>query len=239
MELDKAPTARAREPVARVEHIGRQRAPIIVIEDFHPDPHALVAQAESQGRFVATSKFYPGVRSTGTLEYVKEVRSRLQQLVPQFFAPPNDVYPTECNFSMVTFRPEQTVPFQRFPHFDGTDMNAIAVLHYLCEPRHGGTAFYRHRSTGYEVITPQNVHDYARKLDAEVAEHGTPPPGYVNGSTALFEQIAAYEAVFNRALVYRGTSLHSGSIPSDFVPDLNPRTGRLTVNTFLELRVPG
>jgi len=69
-----------------------------------------------------------------------------------------------------------------------------------------------------------------------VAEQGIPPPGYVNGSTALFEQIAAYDAVFNRALVYRGTSLHSGSLPPDFVPDANPRTGRLTVNTFLELR---
>jgi hypothetical protein len=69
-----------------------------------------------------------------------------------------------------------------------------------------------------------------------VAEHGVPPAGFVNASTPLFEQLASYDAVFNRALVYRGTSLHSGSIPADFVPDSDPRTGRLTLNTFLDLR---
>jgi len=226
----------ARWPTARMDRVGRQQASVLVIDDFHPDPLALVAQAEARGKFSATSKLYPGVRAAGTLEYVKLVRQRLQDLFPGMFGPPNDVYPTECNFSMVTLRPEETVPFQRVPHFDGTDPNTIAVLHYLCEPRHGGTAFYRHRGTGHEVITAENVHHFARTLDAEVAEQGIPPPGYVNGSTALFEQIAAYDAVFNRALVYRGTSLHSGSLPPDFVPDANPRTGRLTVNTFLELR---
>jgi len=222
--------------MARMERVGRQQAPVIVIDNFHPDPQALVAHAATQGAFSSTSKLYPGVRATGTLEYVKLVRHRLRTLAPELFGPPNDVIPTECNFSLVTFRPEQTIPFQRIPHFDGTDMNTVAVLHYLCEPRHGGTAFYRHRQTGYEVITPENVHDYARTVDADVAEHGMPPAAFVNGDTPLFEQIAAYEVVFNRALVYRGTSLHSGSIPADFVPDSNPRTGRLTLNSFFDLR---
>lgn len=221
-----------------MERVGRQQAPVIVIDNFHPDPDALVAHAATRGVFSTTSKLYPGVRATGTFEYVKLVRQRLQALMPGLFGPPNDLVPTECNFSLVTFRPEDTVPFQRIPHFDGTDMNTIAVLHYLCESHHGGTAFYRHRQTGYEVITPENVHDYARTVDVDVAEHGIPAPGFVNGSTALFEQVAAFDAVFNRALVYRGTSLHSGSIPADFVPDTDPRTGRLTLNTFLDLRPP-
>jgi hypothetical protein len=146
------------------------------------------------------------------------------------------VAPTECNFSLVTLRAEDTVPFQRIPHFDGTDMHRIAVLHYLCETRHGGTAFYRHRTTGFEVITPANVRTYTQALDDDIRRTGMPAAGFVNGSTALFERIAAYDAVFNRALVYRGTSLHSGSLPADFVPDANPRTGRLTLNTFLQLR---
>jgi hypothetical protein len=220
-----------------MDRIGQMKAPVIVIDDFHPDPQALVAQAEAHGPFAATSKFYPGLRAKGTFDYVKRVRLHLRSLIPEVFGPPHDVVPTECNFSLVTLRPEETIPFQRIPHFDGTEMNTFAVLHYLCQPRHGGTAFYRHRRTGIEVVTPENVHDYARAVDVEVAEQGTPPPGYVNGSTGMFEQIAAYEAVFNRALVYRGTSLHSGSIPADFVPDANPRTGRLTVNTFLDLRL--
>lgn len=226
------------QPVVRFDQIGRMQAPVVVIDHFHPDPDGLVAQAEAQGGFAATSRFYPGIRAVGNLAYVKLVRDRLRTLLPAQFGPPNDVIPTECNFSLVTLFPAETVPFQRIPHFDGTDRNTIAVLHYLCESRHGGTAFYRHRQTGFEVITPDNVHDYARAVDAETAALGLPPPGYVNGDTPTFEQIASYEAVFNRALVYRGTSLHSGSIPADFVPDANPRTGRLTLNTFLELRKP-
>lgn len=227
-----------RSPVARLDRIGRMQALVIVIDDFHPDPQALVEQAKTQGGFSATSKFYPGLRAKGTFEYVKQVRNQLRELLPEIFGPPNELLPTECNYSLVTLAPGQTVPFQRIPHFDGTDMQSIAVLHYLCEPRHGGTAFYRHRQTGYEVITPENVQHYASVIDAEVAEHGLPPPGYVNGSTNRFEQIAAYDAVFNRALVYRGTSLHSGSIPADFIADANPATGRLTLNTFLDLRPP-
>ena len=222
----------------RMERIGNSQAPVLVIDDFHPDPQSLVAQAESQGGFSATSKFYPGVRTRGTLEYAQLVRERLRALHPQVFGAPNDVVPTECNFSLVTLAAEKTVPFQRIPHFDSTDMQRIAVLHYLCAPHHGGTAFYRHRSTGYEIITPENVHTYGQALDQDIHRAGVPAPGYVNGSTELFERIAAYDAVFNRALVYRGTSLHSGSIPADFIPDPNPRTGRLTLNTFLELRLP-
>jgi len=119
-----------------------------VIDEFHPDPYALVAQAEARGGFSASSKFYPGLRAQGTLDYARTVRDRLRTLLPEIFGAPADVIPTECNYSLVTLRPEETIPFQRIPHFDGTDTRTFAVLHYLCEARHGGTAFYRHRGTG-------------------------------------------------------------------------------------------
>lgn len=220
----------------RLNHIGNAGAFVLVIDDFHPDPTGLVKQAATQGGFSASSKFYPGVRAQGTFDYVKTVRDRLRSLVPEMFGAPRDVIPTECNFSLVTLPPERTIPFQRIPHFDGTDPNNIAVLHYLCGPHHGGTAFYRHRSTGYEVITAANAAQYKQAVDSEIRQHGVPRPAYVNGSTDLYECIFACDAAFNRALVYLGTSLHSGSIPADFVPDPDPRTGRLTLNTFLQLR---
>jgi len=229
-------SAAARRPTLRMERIGNARAPVLVIDDFHPNPEALLEQAASQTGYAATSKFYPGVRARGTLEYVLEVREQLRALLPKVFGAPNDVVPTECNFSMVTLPAEETIPFQRIPHFDGTDMHTIAVLHYLCEPRHGGTAFYRHRRTGYEVIAADNVGRYRQAVDEDIHRSGLPAPGYVNGSTDLFERIAAFDVAFNRALVYRGTSLHSGSIPADFVPDANPRTGRLTLNSFFQLQ---
>jgi len=222
-----------------MERIGKAGAPVLVIDDFHPDPESLVEQAASQPGYAATSKYYPGVRARGTLEYVRGVRQQLRVLFPDVFGAPNDVVPTECNFSLVTLPAEETIPFQRIPHFDGTDMHTIAVLHYLCEPRHGGTAFYRHRRTGYEVIAPGNVGQYRQAVDEDIRRSGLPAPGYVNGSSDLFECIASFDAAFNRALVYRGTSLHSGSIPADFVPDANPRTGRLTLNSFFQLQTAG
>lgn len=227
---------RMHRPTLRIDFVGNARAPVAVIDDFHPDPQSLIAQAEANQGFSDSSRFYPGIRAQGSFEYVKWLCETLRSLMPDGFGPPNSVKPTECNYSLVTRRPEETIPFQRIPHFDGTDGGKIAVLHYLCRPEQGGTAFYRHRATGYEQINPANVKHYAQAIDDEMGVHGVPPPGYVNGSTALFERIAAYDAAFNRALVYRGTSLHSGSIPEGFVPDANPRTGRLTVNTFLELR---
>ena len=70
-------------------------------------------------------------------------------------------------------------------------------------------------------------------MNAEVRATGMPPAQYVDGDTSLFERIASYQAAFNRALIYRGSMLHSVNVPPGFVPDTDPRTGRLTVNTFL------
>jgi hypothetical protein len=39
----------------------------------------------------------------------------------------------------------------------------------------------------------------------------------------------------NVVLVYRRNSLHSGCIDPAFVPDANPRTGRLSINSFIDL----
>jgi hypothetical protein len=35
-------------------------------------------------------------------------------------------------------------------------------------------------------------------------------------------------------LVYRRNSLHSGCIETGFVPDTNPSTGRLSINSFID-----
>jgi hypothetical protein len=61
-----------------------------------------------------------------------------------------------------------------------------------------------------------------------------PAAEYISGNTALFEQIASEDGIFNRMLVYRRNSLHSGSIAKGFVPDPNPLTGRLSINCFID-----
>ena len=42
---------------------------------------------------------------------------------------------------------------------------------------------------------------------------------------AIWEQVARYEARFNRLLVYRGNTLHSAEVPPDLPLPADPRTG--------------
>lgn len=221
---------------ARIERIGAGRAPVIVLEELSGAPAALVEQAaEVQSQFHVRSKLYPGIRTPAPQSYRENLATQLRAIVCTAFDWQGDIEVTESNFSLVTTPAPELTPFQRIPHFDGTDTEELAVLHYLCRPQQGGTSFYRHRSTGYEMITRDRLEGYMRTLNSEARALGLPPAEYVNGDTPLFERIAHYEAAFDRAIVYRGASLHSGDIPPDFVPDADPRTGRLTVNSFLHL----
>jgi len=105
-------------------------------------------------------------------------------------------------------------------------------VHYLCGADKGGTSIYRHRSTGFESVNAERVDQY-KKIVRDEMESISYQPKYMNGSNEFFERIVSYEAVFNRLVMYRCTSLHSGNIAPDFILDSNPRTGRLTLNTFL------
>jgi uncharacterized protein DUF6445 len=180
------------------------------------------------------SLYYPGLRSSAPPEYANAILAGLAELIRSTFGLQDELVVTDSTFSIVATPPEKLVPFQRVPHYDSTDQNRIALLHYLSEL--GGTSFYRHRSSGLETITAEVQEQYIRTVNAEVKANGMPPHQYVDGDTELFERIARYDAAFNRALIYRGSMLHSVNVPLGFVPDTNPRTGRLTLNTFLTVR---
>lgn len=76
---------------------------------------------------------------------------------------------------------------------------------------------------------------YAADLQAEFGGTGGPAMAYINGDTEHFERIESQPPAFNRMLVYKRNSLHSGSIAPDFVPDPNPATGRLSINSFIDI----
>ena len=215
----------------RVDYIGNARAPVLVIENASPDPYALVEIAAARNDYRTRSLYYPGVRSSAPPEYAHATVARLRDLLRTTFDLVGELVITDATFSLVVTPPDKLVPFQRVPHFDSADQNRIAVLHYLSDL--GGTSFYRHRNTGIEIVTTDIQEHYMRAVNAEVRTLGMPPAAYVDGDTPLFERIARYDAVFNRMLVYRGSMLHSVNVPPGFVPDANPRTGRLSLNTFL------
>ncbi|RFB05046.1 DUF6445 family protein [Parvularcula marina] len=217
----------------QIDRIGFEEQPVIHVDNAFPDPEQLVEMATTS-TFDLESAYYPGVRAPAPKGYLESVRDAIASVGPEAFGwQGGKLSVHEGYFSIVTKSPEELMPIQCIPHYDGTDTGIIAVLHYLCPPGHGGTAFYRHRTTGFETITEGRQSSYKASLEADARREGMPQHDYIRGSSAMFEQTAAYEARFNRLLAYRGCSLHSGMIPENPVLSDNPREGRLTLNTFL------
>lgn len=219
-----------------IHRVGREARPVIVIEDFMAEPEGLIADAESGAPFQASLRdYYPGVRKPAPPRYAADLCANYAPLFREVFtlgaANPQVLLSA---LSITTTRPYQLRPIQRIPHFDTSDPRQLAVVHYLCEARHGGTSFYRHRQTGYETISQDRLRTYAALLKRQVMTEYAPPPSYMEGDNSLFERIACFEAQFNRALIYPSNLLHSGNIRQPPAEDHRPRTARLTANTFLK-----
>lgn len=214
--------------------IGAERAPLLVIDNLVTEAEDLVGAAASMS-FTASSRYYPGIRVAAPVEYQELLATRLGGLLASHFEiEATSVRFTMCHFSLITTPPDELAPVQRIPHIDSLGRDGLATIHYLFHRDLGGTAFYRHRSTGFEFIDEDRSAQYFEKLEQEQATQ--PTQGYINGDTAQFEKVSEQRGVFNRMLVYRRNSLHSGCIAPDFVSDANPCTGRLSINSFIDFR---
>jgi hypothetical protein len=214
--------------------IGREEAPLLVIDNFVRQPDELIRWAASK-LFVNTGRSFPGIRTRAPLTYRKLIQDRLQAKLAQFFKlDGGSIQFPMAHYSLVTTPPEKLEPVQRIPHVDSVRGNGLATVHYLFRGKYGGTAFYRHRRTGFEYVDEARRDVYFRALEEEMEGPDAPGPQYIHGDTPLFKQIARQDGVFNRMLVYRRNSLHSGFIAPDFAPDPNLLTGRLSINCFLD-----
>lgn len=215
-----------------VYSLGGEGQPLLVIDDFWPEPDALIADACGRP-FAPIGPYYPGVRAVVPAPIVQAMLRTLDPLLTQHFAHDPARATAECFYSLVTTPPASLQPIQRLPHFDGLEAARLAVLLYLADDDQGGTAFYRHRATGFETIDAARLSTYDAQLRAEVARHGLPPAAYIGGDTPLFERIHLQPAARNRLLVYRGHCLHCAHVPPAARLSADPRSGRLTINLFL------
>lgn len=218
-----------------IQRIGQEREPIVIVEDFHEAPEDLIGLADGLA-FGQLGPHFPGIRAPADAAYLTRRMDLLQTLLSDIFGLNAGASLVECNYSLVTTPPAELRPAQRLPHFDSTDPGRIAILHYLCGREQGGTAFYRHNASGFETIGNDRLEDYSRLLEADIERRGEPEADYVRADTDLFEQTFRVEAAFNRLIIYRGWTLHSGIIPAGLALLPDPRKGRLTVNTFLQAR---
>jgi hypothetical protein len=214
--------------------VGAEQAPLLVIDDAVPNPDELVELAAAQ-TFTVQGRYYPGIRRAAPLRYHQFLLTTCRDvLLDCLDVSSGALRLSMCHYSLVTTPAHELAPLQRIPHVDSLSKQGLATIHYLFKTNLGGTAFYRHRQTGFESIDESRNAAYSHCLQAECLGPHAPGPSYINGDTPLFEQIAKQDGVFNRVLVYRRNVLHSGCIGADFVPDANPRTGRLSINSFID-----
>ncbi|TWT19503.1 hypothetical protein FQY79_06510 [Luteimonas wenzhouensis] len=224
----------------QVRRLGVEQAPLLVIDQAVADPERLVRKA-ARGHFRPQGAMFPGLRLRAPLFYEAFLERLLRPLLAEHFGLPADgrlAFPM-CHFSLVTQPPERLVFLQRVPHIDSAADNGLATVHYLFRGEWGGTAFYRHRATGYERVDEARRDRYFAALQDESRREDATGAGYINGDSALFERIDSVDGAFNRLVVYRRNSLHSGNIDNRRVPPADVQAGRLSVNSFIDVLDPG
>lgn len=225
-------------PQIRIQRLslGEEGAPLLVVDQLVADPERLVRKA-ARAQFAPQGAMFPGIRVRAPLSYEAFLERLLRPLLGEVFGLPPQArlsFPM-CHYSLVTQPPEKLAFLQRIPHIDSATGRGLATVHYLFHGGWGGTAFYRHRSTGYEYVDEQRELPYFTRLEQESRGAEAPPPGYIGEDTPLFERIGKVDGVYNRMLVYRRNSLHSATIDNANVPPPDPHNGRLSINTFIDV----
>ena len=207
---------------------------LVVIDDFHEDPMPLVDKAGDISNFEQYEKdFYPGVKQPVDNSHYAKSFLQYADVLSRAYGTIGDL--EQSTYAIANRAAADLLPIQRIPHYDTADSQQFALVHYLCAPNWGGTAFYRHRSTNIERIGGQNEQTFQQALGREATTHGLPPAEYINGDTTLFEQIGSVEAKFNRAVIYPASLLHSGAIRQHQINHDQVSKMRLSITANLQI----
>lgn len=215
---------------------GHSQSRVVVIDGVSQAIEQVRALAVAMAPFPPAGNYYPGVRRPITSEnsaahaYVENLLQAGTPFIRDVFGFEHFLM-LEASFSMITVAPDRLSANQRVPHFDDTDPNYLALLHYLGPTSGTGTAFYRHRATGIECVTAANIDALISVLKLESLSWNR--PGYITQSDEFFEQIGWIDSMPDRLAIYQGCLLHSGIVRPGQNLDADPVTGRLTANLFI------
>lgn len=214
-----------------VTDIGKERFKLVEISNLFGEPEVVIEQARIS-HFERINEHYPGVRAPVSGALLSALCTAVRDIAEQDLGLSVGTIEGDAWFSIVTREPGQLTPIQRLPHFDGFDETQLALMIYLNRTDHGGTAFYRQRSTGLERVCEADFPAYRQSLENDVRAHGLPAAQYMGDGAPIFERIAASSATFNSAIIYPGNALHSGVIDNTLELSPDPTRGRLTINGF-------
>lgn len=226
-----------------LKFIGKEQFPLVIIDELVEKPQYLIncatkAEVDPRQQFMKQpDDYYPGIRKLVPSQYC-DLLCQLRPLLTTSFKL-NDTAKADVimsAFSLTTTPIEKLRPIQMLPHFDTPYENQFAMVHYLCNKKHGGTGFYRHRVSGFESISTDRLSCYKEQIKQQAMNEKVHiQPRYIQGNTSLFERIYSVEAKMNRAIIYPSNVLHSGNIKSAESLSTDPLQGRLTINSFFTI----
>ncbi len=217
--------------------VGHEQTPVLIVDDFCLDLSDLKKYACDYAAFTPVkSSMYPGVRATLPECIGKATLAPLYKMLYEVYHIPTNyiLKPRDLFFSIVSFAEKELSLMQRIPHFDTPNPYYFAVMLYINEGEHGGTAIYRHKPTSFERISNAKVDKYFDSAEEFIKQHGEPEDEYIRSSNEHYELIQEIAYKPNRLVIYPGNLLHSGMIIPEHDIDPNPKTGRLTTTVFVE-----
>ncbi len=217
----------------KMRRTGEEGHPLLVIDDFALDPDALVDIAAASPFHAPETTWYPGVNADTPDAYLDGLLNILMPSLRRGFGF-GDVRLRARSFFALSTKPlAELVPLQRIPHYDQTNPDCLAILHYLGRDQTGGTGFFRHKSSGFEAIDPGRRDAYRQMVDADLAAIGDRLDRFTGPDTPNYEMIDQVEPQFNRLVIYRSNVLHCALFDGARLSE-DPRIGRLTANSFVE-----
>lgn len=131
-------------PEARLEgrHIGSERQPLLIIDNVLKNPEAIRTLASHTHFEPPKNSAYPGVNAAMPVAYGQAITEALRPIMHKGFGLPlTGTLQFHSFMALATLPASALKPYQRIPHFDSPDPHRLAVVHYLCGPSFGGTAF--------------------------------------------------------------------------------------------------
>jgi hypothetical protein len=181
------------------------------------------------------SNLYPGIRARVPAEFSRPFHRWLNRALHDAGVLQESSYVDDdaSFFSIVNKNRANLLPLQRIPHYDSADPRVFAAVIYLFDRANSGTSFYRHRTTGYEIIGDDNKDSYKTALNRNMKTFGPPAREYSNGSSTLFERMHSVDSAFNRIVIYSGNVLHAADIDGSLFNGGDNGQWRLTISSLI------
>jgi Family of unknown function (DUF6445) len=215
--------------------VGKSPIAVTVADDVLLHPQRLAEFGLGHEFVEDDGNLYPGVRARLPAEFSRPFRAWLTRTLHRtgVLEESGYIHDDASFFSIVNRSRANLLPLQRIPHYDCTDPGVFAAVIYLFDRANSGTSFYRHRTTGYEIINDANEGNYKTALNRNMKTLGPPAREYTNGSSALFERMHSVESAFNRMVIYSANALHAADIDGSLFDSKEDSQWRLTVTSLI------